>query len=231
VQNITTASASVSTKEHMPEIKKIDAKIAVESKLADVTKALAALDKLTTRAELLELELSQLRAQEAEILKDETKSDESKLPNLLGVRGKIDLKSAAIASLRGTPSAGNNIAAVKGKIDIASEEVQRIGEIVSQLFKAWNDSNLLAFQAHTIEATKFFVKEEDRPVLEQLRDRHSLYREMKAFSPPYFGKHHQHGYADSVINARNLEVIWDQLQTNAGIYPDLEVSVHDAWIE
>ena len=87
----------VQTKEHMPEIKKIDAKIAVESKLADVTKALAALDKLTTRAELLELELSQLRAQEAEILKDETKSDESKLPNLLGVRGKIDLKSAADA--------------------------------------------------------------------------------------------------------------------------------------
>lgn len=122
----------------MPEIAKIDAKVAVESKLSDVTKALATLDKLTTRAELLELELSQLRAQEADILKDDTKSDESKLPNLLGVRGKIDLKAAAIASLRGTPSAGNNLPAVKGKIDIASEEVQRIGEIVGQLFKAWN---------------------------------------------------------------------------------------------
>jgi hypothetical protein len=215
----------------MPEIKKIDAKIAVESKLADVTKALAALDKLTTRAELLELELSQLRAQEVDILKDEARSDESKLPNLLGVRGKIDLKIAAIETLRGRPSQGNNISAVKSKIDIASEEVQVIGEKVSQLFKAWNDSNLVAYHAHTVEATKSFVQAEDHPVLRQLCARHPLYRQLDAFTPPFFGRDYLRGYADSISNARNLEAIWEQLQANAEGYSDLEVSVHDAWIE
>ena len=214
----------------MPELKKLDAKIAVESKLTDVTKALAALDKLTTRAELLELELSQLRAQEADILKDDTRSDKSKLNPLLAVRGKIDLKAAAIETFRGKPSQGN-IPAVKGKIDIASEEVQRIGEIVGQLFKAWNDANLVEYHAHTVEATKAFVQAEDHPFLRQLCARHPLYRQLDAFTPPCFGKDHLRGYIDSIAKARNLEAIWDQLQANADGYQDLAVSVHDAWVD
>jgi hypothetical protein len=215
----------------MPELSKIDSKVAIESKLSDVRTALAALDKLTAKAELLELELSQLRAQEADILKDDTRSDESKLNPLLAVRGKIDLKASAIESFRGKPSQGNNLPAVKAKIDIASEEVQRVGEIVGQLFRAFNDASLAAFKTHTIEATEFFVQKEDRPILEQLRARHPLYRQFEAFHPPHFGRDHLRGYVDSNANARNLEAIWEQLQVNAEGYQDLSVSVHDAWVD
>lgn len=172
----------------MPELIKLDARIAVESKLADVAKALDTLDKLTAKAESLELELSKLKAQESALLKDDPRSDESKLPNLLGVRGKIDLKIAAIETLRGKPAVSNNIQAVKGKIDVASEELQVIGEKVSQLFKAWNDASLVAYHAHTVEATKAFVQPEDHPTLRQLCARHPLYRQLDAFTPPYSGR-------------------------------------------
>jgi hypothetical protein len=215
----------------MPELIKLDARIAVESKLADVAKALDTLDKLTAKAESLELELSKLKAQESALLKDDPRSDESKLPNLLGARGKIDLKIAAIETLRGKPAVSNNIPAVKGKIDVASEELQVIGEKVSQLFKAWNDASLVAYHAHTVEATKAFVQPEDHPTLRQLCARHPLYRQLDAFTPPYFGKDHLRGYADSISNARNLEAIWEQLQANADGYQDLSVSVHKVWVD
>jgi hypothetical protein len=215
----------------MPELTKLDAKIAIESKLTEIKSILTDLDKLTSKAESLELEMDKLKAQEAAILADTSRDDDAKLPELLAVRAKVDLKSAAIASLRGVKAAANNVDSAKGKIEVVEEIVEAVGTVVGQLFKAFNDAVIVAFKEHTIEATRFFVQEEDRPVLDQLRHRHPLYREMNAFVPPHFGKDHIRGHADSISNARNLEPVWSRLKENAEGYSDLEVSVHDAWLE
>jgi hypothetical protein len=132
----------------------------------------------------------------------------------------IDLKSAAIAHLRGEPSKGNHTAAVKGEIELQEEAVSKAGDLVGQLFKAWNNANLVAYHAHTVEATKAFVQAEDHPFLRQFCARHPLYRQLDAFTPPLFTKDHLRGHADSILNARNLEAIWEHLQVNAEGYQD-----------
>jgi hypothetical protein len=198
-------------------------------RLASVKSALTVRDKLVAKAEKLEAE--SLRAAERAILADTSRSDEDKLPELLKARGSIDLKVAAIADLRGVPSTANNLGAAKGKIEQAEEVVAGIGRIVGQLFKAWNDANIVSYHAHVAEISKGFVQSEDYPALRQLCARHPLCRQLDAFTPPLFVSHHQLGHAVSIQEARNLEAIWKQLQVNAQGYDDLSVSVHDAWID
>jgi hypothetical protein len=106
----------------MPEISKLDSTIAVGVKLDNVKSALSVLNKLTAKAEKLEAELADLKDKKAALLKDE-RGDDVKLSELLALRGKIDLKSAAIAHLRGEPSKGNHTAAVKSGKTVSGKAI------------------------------------------------------------------------------------------------------------
>lgn len=214
------------------ELSKLDARVAIESRLATIKKSLTEFDKLTANAEKLEAELTNLKEGEAAILKDQSRSDDAKLPDLLAIRGKIDLKQAAIDVLRGLPSSGNNTKPVPGKIEIVEQALMKAGEEVSQFLKAYHDATLVNLQATINEATALFILPEDHQQLWNLASRHPTVREVHFFSLPVFMKHFQHGYKEVVVHARNLQANWDYMVDLADRIPgEMAVSIPDPWLE
>jgi hypothetical protein len=205
----------------MPELSKDAAEAEINRKLETAKAALAYLDKLTAKLTKLTAELDDLRAEESKLLKDE-RDDETKLPELLALRARLDLKQAAIDALR-TIAKGNNVAPEKGQIELQGERVAAVSTIVSQLFKAWNDASLVAHKAHITKTLKDIVQKEDLPLVLMACSQHPLNRQLESFSPPHF-------HAGSISQARSLPDIWKQLLVNAESYRKLEVSVHDAWL-
>jgi hypothetical protein len=216
----------------MSDLSKLDCRIAIESRLADVKAALKELDKLTAKAESLELELSKLKAQESAILADNSKDDESKLPDLLAVRGLIDMKASAIAVLRGTPSQGNNRPGEKGKVELAQEAVSAAGTVVSQFLRAFHDAAKLTFQEHIANVTSAFVLPEDVGFVTSVASRHPTFRQLSAWSPPLFAEDHIRGWSDATSLARHLDLIWQQLLETAEAIPHefAPVSIPDPWL-
>lgn len=208
----------------MPELSKDSAVAEINRKLETIGAALAYLDKLTAKAEKLSREFDDLKNDEDKLLKDE-RDDETKLPELLALRARLDLKQAAIDALRTLPAKGNNVAPEKGQIELQQERVASVGTVLAQLFKAWNDASLVAHKAHITETLKDIVQQEDLPLVLSACSQHPLYRQLESFYPPYFGG------ADSIASARALQGQWEQLLENAAGYPDLSVSVHDAWVD
>jgi hypothetical protein len=206
----------------MPELSKDTATAEINRKLETTKAALAYLDKLTAKLTKLEAERADLQAGESKLLKDE-RDDETKLPELLALRARLDLKQAAIDALRTHPAKGNNIAPEKGQIDQQGERVAAVGTILAQLFKAWNDASLVAHKAHITETIKDIVQQEDLPLVLSACSQHPLYRQLESFYPPHF-------HSGDISQARSLPDIWEQLLVNAESYGKLEVSVHDAWI-
>lgn len=216
----------------MAELSKLDARVAIESRLATIKKQLSDFDKLTGKAEALEAELANLKQGEAAILRDQTRSDEAKLPDLLTVRGKIDLKQASINDLRGLPSSGNNTKPIPGKIEIVEQAISKAGEAVSQFLDAFHAAVLVNLQNTIQSTTMAFVRAEDVQELMNLARRHPTIKQLHFFNRPIFGKHHQQGYKEVVYNARNLEATWAYLSEVADSIPgQLEVSIPDPWLE
>jgi hypothetical protein len=122
----------------MAELSRIDSKIAIEDQLSTVRSALSGLDKLTAQAEKLKAELGDLKNKKSAILKDPSRDDEAKLPDLLAIRGKIDLKQSSIDDLRGLPSHGNNTKPTPCKIEIVEQAISKAGEVVSQFLTAFH---------------------------------------------------------------------------------------------
>jgi hypothetical protein len=214
------------------DLSKLDARVAIESRLATIKKQLTDFDKLTANAEKLEAELANLKDGEAAILKDQSRSDDAKLPDLLTVRGKIDLKQAAITALRGEPSRGNNTKPVLGKIEIVEQSLAKAGEDVSQFLKAYHDATLVNLQATIQEATSTFIVAADHDALWNLASHHPDVKQIHFFSPPVFAKHFQHGYKEVVVHARNLQAVWDNLADVADRIPgEMAVSIPDPWLE
>jgi hypothetical protein len=139
---------------HFMDLSRLDSEIAIATKLAAVQSSLKALDKLEAQAQKLEAEHAKLKAQETAILKEEFRSDESKLDDLLRARAAIDLKQSAIDALRGRPSAGNNQPAISGKIVLAEEAVHNAGEVASQFLRAFHQAVLVQLEATIAETTK-----------------------------------------------------------------------------
>src|SRR6185437_13095141 len=108
------------------DLSKLDSKIAIESRLVVVKQGLAELDKLTGKAEKLESELAKLKEDEVAILKDQSREDDAKLPDLLSVRGAADLKQAAINGLRGEPSSETTQSRRRARSKWSSKRSQKL---------------------------------------------------------------------------------------------------------
>jgi hypothetical protein len=216
----------------MSDLSKLDARIAIESRLADVKSALKNLDTLEAKAQKLEAELLALKANEADILNDLEHTDEEKLPSLLQARGLIDLKQSAVDNLRGRPAQGNEKPAISGKVTLAQEVVARAGDAVQQFLQAWHDATLMTFKRHVGDATAAFINPKDIDELMVIAGRHPVVRQIQMWVQPFFLKDHLRGWNDAVHQARSLEPIWDNLLATSDAIPgDFEpVSVPHTWL-
>lgn len=216
----------------MADLSKIDARIQIENRLAEVSSALKNLDKLNAKAESLELELSKLKAQEAAILSDNTREDELKLPDLLAVRGLCDLKAAAIAVLRDAPSTGNFCGPIPGKITQAEEQVHCAGDDAARFLAAYHAAVVVRLKKAIQEATSAFIQEEDAHDLFQIAARHPTVRTILWMQLPSFVKQAIAGYSHDIREARLLQAVWSDLQSSAdAIGGELAVSIPDPWLE
>jgi hypothetical protein len=215
----------------MADISKVDAHIALESRLLDVSNALRALDQLVSKAEGLEAELAVLKAKESGILSDSSKSDDKKLPDLLNVRGSIDLKQASIDALRGVKGT-NNVPAIKGQVEQAEEQVAAKATIVSQFLTAFHAAALVTLEQHIAKQTEAFVLPSHVPELMITAGKHPNVRQLQAFWAPLYLKDIVRGYDEAISQARSLPAIWKNLSDVAdGIPHDLApVSIPDPWL-
>lgn len=214
------------------DLSKLDSKIAIEDRLSTVKKLLADFDKLTAKAKGLEAELVKLKENESTILQDERRNDADRLPDLLTVRGQIDLKQAAITALRGEPSHGNNTKPTPGKIEIVEQALTKAGEVVSQFLAAFHAAVLVNLKDTIQSTTAAFIRAEDIQELMHLAGRHPTVKQLHFISLPVFAKHFQDGYKEVVSNARNLEATWGYLSEVADSVPgELAVSIPDPWLD
>jgi hypothetical protein len=82
----------------MPELSKLDSKIAIEVRLQNVRNALAVLDKHTAQRDKLRGEIDKLNAAEKTLIASEDNHEE-RLQELLRIRAGRDLKAANAATL------------------------------------------------------------------------------------------------------------------------------------
>jgi hypothetical protein len=214
------------------DLSKLDAKIAIEGKLANVQSSLKVFSQLTAKAEKLEAELAALKSQEEAILNDERRTDADRLPDLLTVRGQIDLKQTAVDQLRGKPAVGNNAKPTTGKIGLAEEVVSKAGEVVGQFLVAYHHAIKVALDDKIADACNGFITKEDRPLLLALAANHPDVKQVHYFDHPIFIKSPVRGYADDIVHARALDIKWSQMAELADkIGGELSVSIPDPWLE
>jgi hypothetical protein len=216
----------------MADLNKTDASAAITERLAIVKDNLKKLDKLVGKAEQLEAELAKLKSDEMAILKD-SRDDEAKLPELLHIRGAIDLKQATVDSFRGEKSSrGNNVAKEQGSIEVAEKAVHDAGDDVARFFNAFYDATKVRLKEAIQEATKSFIRPEDGDELMNLASRHPNVKQLHFFNLPIFHKGHITGYTEDVRVARNLDNVWADLLASAdAIGGELAVSIPDPWLD
>jgi hypothetical protein len=202
----------------MPEISKLDAKIAIEGKLQNVRNALAILDKHVAQRAKLQGEIDKLNADEAQLIAREDNHEE-RLQELLRLQAGRTLKTA-------------NAEKLDERIRNDEEAVNRESNVVSQFLEAFHAAVLVNLQNVIQSTTEAFILKEDIQHVMQLAMRHPNVRQIHHHNIPFFFKHSGTSYADDVRTARTLDIIWGQLVEAADSIPgQLEVSIPQPWLE
>ena len=114
---------------------------------------------------------------------------------------------------------------------MVEQAISKAGGVVSQFLTAFHHAVLVNLKTTIQAACEPFIRPEEHQTLWSLASQHPTVRQIHFFAAPIFTKHFQHGYADVVHNARNLEAIWSQLSKVADSIPgELSVSIPEPWL-
>jgi hypothetical protein len=178
----------------MPELSKLDAKIAVEVRLQNVRNALSILDKHTNQRAKIQQDIDKLNADEAQLIAREDNHEE-RLQELLRLRAGRDLKTA-------------NAEALDKRIKDDEETVNRESSVVTQFLEAFHAAVLVNLQNVIQIKTEAFILKEDIQHVMQIAMRHPNVRQIHHHNIPFFFKHSGTSYADDVRIARSLDIMW-----------------------
>jgi hypothetical protein len=202
----------------MANLSKLDARIAVETKLQNVRNALAVLDKHTAQRAKIQQDIDKLNADEKALIASEDNHEE-RLQELLRLRAGRDLKTAAAATL-------------DQRINDDGEAINRESTVVAQFLTAFHAAVLVNLQNVIQNTTEAFILKEDINHVMQLAMRHPSVKQIHHHHVPIFVKHWDTGYAEDIRSARTLDIIWSQLVEVADSIPgELEVSIPQPWLD
>lgn len=188
----------------------------INEKLAEVAQGLAEIDNLLADKARFQTELADLLAQEKALLSDDSKTEATRVKELLVLGAKRDVKAGSIDI-------------VTQKLGVQTEDAVLSAETAAGFVNAYKDAAIVALHAKIAEAVKGFIRKDDLAHVYFMSQRHSSVKQLMGFECFLFGKQDIVGRQPDIDCARRMRVLFDQFAELVGD-GELSVSVPETWM-